>query len=1152
MKRSLLTVTLAALLLLAACVPSEPPLAIPAPTAEPTSAMPTAAAPAPTPEATPEPMTDAQAAVQTPPAGQTPLPAAINETAWDAVLTRWITSGDAPCDAPGGVLLVDSPAGRYLKAAGVTSMENGRPVQVDDRFEIGSNTKAFTVILALQLQEAGILSLDDPLSKWLPELAARIPNGQKVTLRQMAGNTSGIWDYADPLFQPLIDANDQEGLAQSYTPQALVEYAIANGKPDFAPGEGWHYSSTNFILLGMVVEAATGQSLAELYQERIFDPLEMKSTSYLEGAPKPGSIVDGYYKTPKGELANMTNWNATQGGAAGAIVSTAEDVSRFASGLVGGKLLKDASMQEMFDFRELGYAEGGGIFSGYGLGLISFEAPYQAYGHAGQTPGFQSIWFFAPEANATLVLLTNSGSCRVTLLPSTLAPETLGVNAGAAGAAGSCANDDLPFPRTEPEYNAKRVRDLSPFAGALAGLTKERVAELDALLADATILDMQRAMAGGTLTSEELVTYYLDRIRRYDVDKLNSVMELNPQVLDIARQMDEERAAGKVRGDMHGIPVLLKDNIATGDGMHTSAGAYALKDWQPDRDAFLVQQLRDAGAVILGKANLSEWANWMDPCMPNGFSTLGGQTRNPYGPFETYGSSSGSAVAAAANLAAVTVGTETQGSIILPAQVNSVVGLKTSMGLVSRDYVVPLLEWQDVPGPMGRTVTDVAVLLTALAGVDKNDPVTQDSAALATEGSAQPGVDFTRFLSVEAAKALRLGIIVYSDEDIENILDQFGMKGDPGEGAENLRKIYRANSEMQRQTGKVFTDLGFEVVEVSALALPERVDVSAALPYGFKDAINRFLPKLGAQVKVGSLEEIIALNSEDPANRAPYGQGHLEASQNSPLSAEKYLALKEKNQSTTRDALSKLFAENDIDVLLSDVGQAYAPAGFPAMTVPTGYGGKGQPTGLTMIADYLGEPDLIAVGYALEQTKQARRAPDLDNPSGGTMKTSAQTESAAGKPAYVTALEAAYGAPSQAGFGSAVFFESSPATDDLEQLARDKYKYFVGDLWARWGEAAWMGPWQEVYTRPTGAKADIVSELRGIADPDAQNSVPMILENIDGAEQARAALAAAYDDPAVTELRVFNLGDGAAMSGILVAGRRGATGEAAFLVFLMD
>lgn len=532
-----------------------------------------------------------------------------------------------------------------------------------------------------------------------------------------------------------------------------------------------------------------------------------------------------------------------------------------------------------------------------------------------------------------------------------------------------CAYKDLPFPRPEPAYDAKRVRDLGAFTAALAGLTDARRAELDALLADATILGMQAAMASGDLSAQELVIYYVDRIQRYDIDKLNAVMELNPQALGIARQLDAERAAGTVRGTMHGIPVLLKDNIATGDGMHTTAGAYALKDWQPDRDAFLAQQLRAAGAVILGKTNLSEWANWMDPCMPNGFSVLGGQTRNPYGPFETYGSSSGSGVTAAANFAAVTVGSETQGSIIMPAQVNSVVGLKTSMGLVSRDYVVPLLEWQDVTGPMGRTVTDVAVLLTAMTGVDANDPVTQEGAALA-------GVDFTQFLAPEAAAGLRVGIVVFTDADIEKLV---GESQSSEEAAESLRAALRSGNEERRQVGQLFAGLGFEVVEVSVMALPDHIDVSAVLPYGFKDAINRFLAGLGEQAPVGSLEEIIALNAADSANRAPYGQGHLERSQNAPLCEEEYLAAKAANQETARTALAAIFADNDIDVLISDVGQAYAPAGFPAISVPMGYTAEGMPMGLTMVADYLGEPTLITVAHAFEQATQARKAPDLES-----------------------------------------------------------------------------------------------------------------------------------------------------------------------------
>ncbi len=531
-----------------------------------------------------------------------------------------------------------------------------------------------------------------------------------------------------------------------------------------------------------------------------------------------------------------------------------------------------------------------------------------------------------------------------------------------------CARTDLPFPRPEPAYAAKRVRDLEPFLEAIAGLAPARVAELDALLADATVLDMQAAMARGALTSAELVTWDVDRIARYDIDKLNAVLELNPQALAIARQLDAERAAGGVRGNMHGIPVLLKDNIATGDGMHTTAGAYALKDWQPARDAFQVQQLRAAGAVILGKANLSEWANWMDKCMPNGFSTLGGQTRNPYGPFETYGSSSGSAVAVAANLAAVSVGSETQGSIIMPAKINSVVGLKTSMGLVSRDYVVPLLEWQDVTGPMGRSVTDVAVLLTAMTGVDANDPATQDAAALA-------GFDFTQSLTAQAAAEVRVGVVLQSDEAIEHLIAEMEI------GAEQVAAVRQAlheNRETQRQAGRSFRALGLAVVEIDAAALPAELEVVPALTYGFRDAINRFFAAVSDRAGVASLDAIIERNAADPANRAPYGQSHLLASRDCTLDAAEYLAIGENNRRAAREGLRRVLADHKVDVLISDVAQLYAPAGFPAISVPAGYAANGQPVDITMVADFLGEPALIAAAFAFEQATQARRAPDLE------------------------------------------------------------------------------------------------------------------------------------------------------------------------------
>jgi len=231
------------------------------------------------------------------------------------------------------------------------------------------------------------------------------------------------------------------------------------------------------------------------------------------------------------------------------------------------------------------------------------------------------------------------------------------------------------FPLAEPEYNSKRKRNLKAFQSALSEFTPKRAAEMDILLQGKSILDLQSLMASGKLNSKELVIYYVDRIKRYDIDKLNSVMELNQDALKIATALDKERASGKIRSAMHGIPVLLKDNIATGDQMHTTAGAAALKDWVADRDAFLVNKIRIAGAIVLGKASLSEWANYMDPCIPSGFSALGGQVRHPYGPFDPMGSSTGSAVSVAANLTTVSIGSETSGSLIQPARVNSLAAL---------------------------------------------------------------------------------------------------------------------------------------------------------------------------------------------------------------------------------------------------------------------------------------------------------------------------------------------------------------------------------------------------------------------------------------------------------------------------------------------
>ncbi len=480
----------------------------------------------------------------------------------------------------------------------------------------------------------------------------------------------------------------------------------------------------------------------------------------------------------------------------------------------------------------------------------------------------------------------SSASSELPFLPAPPAEEV---------AAEGCPLLDLPYPRPEPDYRGKIARDFTPFADALAAYTPEEAAAREALVSGKTVPELQALMASGDLTSYDLVIYYLERIQRYDVDKLNSVLELNPEALEIAQVLDDERAAGSVRGTMHGIPVLLKDNIATGDQLHTAAGAAAMLDWDPSRDSFLAGQLRQAGAVILGKANLSEWANYMAGCMPNGFSTNGGQTQNPYGSYETYGSSSGSAAAVAADLTAVSVGTETQGSIIAPAGINSVVGLKPTKGLISTDYIIPLLPFQDVPGPIGRTVTDVAVLLSILTGEDENDYTTSNTADLA-------GVDFTQYLNPESAAGLRVGLPVWNEQAFEEFFAQNSI--DDEEQQDQLRELFSGDQETTNAMRELLESAGLIVVEIpkSEMKLLVPTDIQSLLEYGYQQAINDFLANLGDTAPVSSLAEVIAFNNEDLANRAPYGQDYLLASQNTAITREEFASLQQLENGRSRNA----------------------------------------------------------------------------------------------------------------------------------------------------------------------------------------------------------------------------------------------------------
>jgi D-alanyl-D-alanine carboxypeptidase len=353
---------------------------------------------------------------------------AIEADTWDDLLSNF-SENLFLCDTPGAVLLVDSPQGRFLEATGVSSVEEETPMQAGDVFEIGSITKSFTAAVALQLQEEGVLSLDDPLSQWLPEMAAQVPNGEQITLRQLANHTAGTWDYGDPILE--AGATDTSLRQKSFTPEEIMAYALENGEPQFDPGEDQAYSNTNYILLGMALEAAAGQSMAELYQTRIFSPLGLNNTFLLEGVPQEGQIVDGYFTAGSENdddsgLAKATDWNATQAWTAGAIASNAEDMALYTEALAAGELFSDPdSLAQMTDFQEVDPIKFG-LMTGYGLGVGVFplEAA-DAWGHTGGTAGFGSLIMTIPEKDTNLVYLANSADCSVALLPSAIQESLL-------------------------------------------------------------------------------------------------------------------------------------------------------------------------------------------------------------------------------------------------------------------------------------------------------------------------------------------------------------------------------------------------------------------------------------------------------------------------------------------------------------------------------------------------------------------------------------------------------------------------------------------------------------------------------------------------------------------------------------------------------
>ncbi len=485
---------------------------------------------------------------------------------------------------------------------------------------------------------------------------------------------------------------------------------------------------------------------------------------------------------------------------------------------------------------------------------------------------------------------------------------------------------------------AQRSLDFSPFLASLATLSDERVQALDKRLHDAPIPTIQHRLAEQELTSVELTLYYLARIQRLDVNRLNSIIELNPDALSIAETLDQERRAGKLRGPLHGIPVVLKDNIGTGDRLHTTAGALALVDARADRDAFLVSRLREAGAIVLGKTNLSEWANYMSNHSVNGFSAVGGQTRNPHGSYDVGGSSSGSAVAIAARFAPLAVGTETYGSIINPAGQNAIVGLKPSLGLISRDRIVPITDATDTAGPMARNVTDLSLLFSALAGPDLNDPMSH---------------------TAYATKNLELAPTV------------------PAEGLDGLRIGWLQPEPQRAGDQQVFTQAiealrraGATVVKVSFT--PPKIAFDPLMRFGFKTGVNAYLA--ATQAPIASLADILAFNRQNLQQRAPYGQRRLEKALQETISQADYDQLVQEQRAAALAAVRQALADERLDALLTfdayaTFGGVFPMAGVPTLSVPAGRRASGEPVGMVLIADYLQDGRLLAIAAAFERVR---------------------------------------------------------------------------------------------------------------------------------------------------------------------------------------
>jgi amidase len=524
----------------------------------------------------------------------------------------------------------------------------------------------------------------------------------------------------------------------------------------------------------------------------------------------------------------------------------------------------------------------------------------------------------------------------------------------AALAAAGCA---LPEPETGAEKTVPRMAfKIAPF-------------ELEEL----TIADLQRGMDTGQLSARSIAERYLERIVELDGQgpTLRSIIETNPDALGIADELDRERREGRVRGPLHGIPVLLKDNIATADRMTTTAGSYALEGCIPPQDSFVAAKLREAGAILLAKTNLSEWANFRSEMSSSGWSGRGGQCKNPYIlDRNPCGSSSGSGAATSANLGAVSLGTETDGSVVCPSNANGLVGVKPTLGLLSRSGIVPIAHSQDTAGPMTRTVTDGAILLGTLTGVDPQDPATA-----ASEGNAH--TDYTAFLDPRRLEGARIGVA----------RQRFGFHPKVDAALEEALAAIKAQ--------------GAELIDPVELTSHEEMGNAEyeVLLYEFKADLNRYLAELGGAAPVATLAEIIRFNEENADREMPFfGQEiFLKAEEKGDLTTPEYLEALETCRRMSRDeGIDATMDTHRLDAIVAPTGgpawttdlvngdhfgggssSFAAVAGYPNITVPAGFV-HGLPIGLSFFGRAWSEPLLLGLAFSFEQATRARRPPAFE------------------------------------------------------------------------------------------------------------------------------------------------------------------------------